>query len=95
MVRIHSNKIKLTERRIQWHCFFYPTAQLLLINLNYGLTHESITIKHQIEQLHKYKTNVPAVCSGLSVYETNIATIGEDGRLVLETNYYLISNYLN
>lgn len=66
--------------------FFNPTAQLLLINLNYGLTHESITIKHQIEQLHKYKTNVPAVCSGLSVYETNIATIGEDGRLVLETN---------
>lgn len=75
------------------HCFVYTlkpkkkhsihflsTVQLLLINLNYGLTHESITVKHQIEQLHKYKTNAPAVCTGISVYETNIATVGEDGR---------------
>lgn len=58
----------------------HSTAQLFFLNLNYGLTHESITIKHQIDQRHKYKTNTPAVCSGLSVHETNIATIGEDGR---------------
>lgn len=56
------------------------TDQLLLLNLNHGLTHESITIKHKIDNLHKYKTNTPAVCSALSVHETNIATVGEDGR---------------
>lgn len=56
-------------------------AQLILIDLNHGLTHDdSIAVKHQIQHLHKYQMNTPAICSGLSVYETNIATIGEDGR---------------
>lgn len=58
----------------------FLTDQLLFVNLNHGLTHESITIKHKIDSLHKYKTNTPAVCSALSVHETNIATVGEDGR---------------
>lgn len=59
-------------------------AQLLLIDLNHGLTNDSISVKHQIEHLHKYEINTPAVCSGLSIHETNIATIGEDGRFVIE-----------
>lgn len=62
------------------HSSFLRTAQLLLIDLNHGITNENITVKHQIDQLHKYEVNTPAVCSGLSVHETNIATIGEDGR---------------
>ncbi|XP_055325450.1 nucleoporin Nup43 [Sitodiplosis mosellana] len=69
-------------------------VQLLLINLNHGLTHESITVKHQIEQLHKYKTNTPAVCSGLSVHETNIATVGEDGSLhVLSSQGRIVKSF--
>lgn len=51
------------------------------MDLNHGLANDdNIAVKHQIEHLHKYQTNTPAICSGLSVYETNIATIGEDGR---------------
>lgn len=44
------------------------------------MTHEDITVKHKVENLHKFKTNAPAVCTGISIHETNIATVGEDGR---------------
>lgn len=59
---------------------FLRAAQLYLIDMNHGITQDSITVKHKIEHLHKYEVNTPAVCSGLSVHGTNIATIGEDGR---------------
>lgn len=55
-------------------------AQLILINLNQNMTQENITVKHQVDNLHKFKTNVPAACTGISIHETNIATVGEDGR---------------
>lgn len=64
---------------LQYFSFVF-SVQLYLVNLNHGLTNESITIKHKIEQLHKYKTGTPAVCSGMAVHESNIATVGEDGR---------------
>lgn len=55
-------------------------AQLLFINLSKSLTHAEIEEKHRIDNLHKFKTGVPAVCSAISVFDTNIATVGEDGR---------------
>lgn len=56
------------------------SAQILLLSLDRNLTNEDITVKHQIENLHKYSENSPAICSDISVHETNIATVGEDGR---------------
>lgn len=60
--------------------FEFWAAQLLLINLNQNMTHEDITLKHHVDNLHKFKTNVPAICTGVSIHGTNIATVGEDGR---------------
>ena len=37
------------------------------------------------EKLHYYKTKEPSPCTGLACFEEDIATIGEDGRIVLLT----------
>lgn len=55
-------------------------AQVLTLTLDRNVTGETIAIKNRIENLHKYSDGSPAICSGISVHETNIATVGEDGR---------------
>lgn len=62
------------------HHLGYFAAQVMLLTLERNVTNETITIKHTIENLHKYSANIPAICSAVSVHETNIATVGEDGR---------------
>lgn len=57
------------------------TAQLLFINLNNQVSQNNLTVKNEVSDLHKYQYNdAPAVCTGLSVHDLNIATAGEDGR---------------
>lgn len=59
---------------------FNFVAQLLFINYNTNVSQNNLTQKHQLENLHKYENNLPAACTGLSIHELNIATVGEDGR---------------
>lgn len=63
-------------------CFLH-LAQILLINLNNQVNQNHLTVTKQVDNLHKYPhNNAPAVCTGLSVHDLNIATVGEDGRQV-------------
>lgn len=62
-------------------CFYlYLAAQLLFLHLNPNASQNNLTQKHQIENLHKFGNGSSAICTGLSIHELNIATVGEDGR---------------
>lgn len=45
------------------------------------LESRNITVNTIFEEAHKYSNGVVAPCTALSCFETDIATVGEDGRL--------------
>ncbi|GLV31898.1 Nucleoporin 43kD [Carabus blaptoides fortunei] len=49
---------------------------------------EAVDIKEQVnwKQIHKFKNSDPTSCTGLSTYDEDIVTIGEDGRINLLTS---------
>lgn len=53
------------------------------VYLNRDLEKNNLHENFRFGDLHKFKTNDPAVCTGLSVFEDSIATIGEDGTINL------------
>lgn len=74
---LHSDRLR-PILSIQHYLF---SAQVLFINLNNQVSQNNLTVKNQVGNLHKYPCNdAPAVCTGLSVHDLNIATVGEDGR---------------
>lgn len=56
------------------------SAQVIFFHLNPNVSQGNLTQKHQLENLHKYDNQSAAVCTGLSIHELNIATVGEDGK---------------
>lgn len=58
----------------------------LLRVTDYG--NEAVDIKEQVnwKQIHKFKNSDPTSCTGLSTYDEDIVTIGEDGRINLLTS---------
>lgn len=53
------------------------------IYLNRDMERNNLNENFRFENLHKFKTNDPALCTGLSVHEDAIATIGEDGKIAV------------
>lgn len=51
------------------------------IHINRDLEGNNLYENFRFKNLHKFKTGDPALCTGLSVFEDNICTIGEDGRV--------------
>lgn len=51
------------------------------IHINRDLEGNNLFENFQFKNLHKFKTGDSALCTGLSVFEDNICTIGEDGRV--------------
>lgn len=43
----------------------------------------NLKVNSRFKNLHKFETGVPAQCTGLSVFEDAVATVGEDGRIVV------------
>lgn len=79
---VFSNRTTIcTERFHRFQTFSVFSAQVLFINLNNQVSQNNLTVKNEVSNLHKYAYNdAPAVCTGLSVHDLNIATVGEDGR---------------
>lgn len=50
-----------------------------------NVSKSSITVQHSWEKLHYYKTGEPCVCSDISCLDEDVASVGEDGRIVLLT----------
>lgn len=52
------------------------------------LGHEAVDMKEQVlwDKIHKFNNGYISSCTGLSVYEEDVATIGEDGCLNLLTS---------
>lgn len=51
------------------------------IYMNRDIERNSLKVNHRFKNLHKFKTGDQALCTGLSVLEDTIATIGEDGKI--------------
>lgn len=58
-------------------------AGVSCIYLNRDLESNNLQQNFRFKDLHKFKINDPALCTGLSVFEDTIATIGEDGTVNL------------
>lgn len=54
-----------------------------LIYINRDIERNNMRENHRFKGLHKFPTGDPALCTGLSIHEDCIATVGEDGRVVI------------
>lgn len=62
--------------------FFFFSGSLTLLNINENLAHNNLTEKRRLDRLHKFASNGDnAPCTGLSVSDQSVATVGEDGAL--------------
>ena len=49
--------------------------------INRDIESNNLKENYRFKNLHKFKTGDPALCTGLSIHEDTICTIGEDGRI--------------
>lgn len=55
--------------------------------INRDIERNNIRENFRFDNIHKFKTGDPALCTGLSLHEDSVATIGEDGKIgVLSLN---------
>lgn len=60
---------------------FANTGSLTLLNINRNLAQNNLTEKRRFDRLHKFVDGNNAPCTGLSVFDSDVATVGEDGVL--------------
>lgn len=53
------------------------------IYINRDIERNNMTENFRFKNLHKFPTGDPALCTGLSIHEDCVSTIGEDGRVVI------------
>lgn len=60
-----------------------------MLNINRNLASNNLNEKRRFPDLHKFASNnESAPCTGLSVFDTDVATVGEDGSLnVVSLNF--------
>lgn len=51
------------------------------VYVNRDIERNNIRENFRFKDVHKFKTGDPALCTGLSIHEDSIATIGEDGKI--------------
>lgn len=51
--------------------------------INRDIERNNLKENFRFKNLHKFKTGDPALCTGLSIYEDTICTVGEDGRITV------------
>lgn len=52
-----------------------------LIWINRDIEKNNLNETSRFQNLHKFKTGDPALCTGLSIHDDSVATIGEDGKI--------------
>lgn len=53
--------------------------------INRDLERDNLRQSFRFDNLHKFKTGDAALCTGLSIFEDSIATIGEDGKVAVSS----------
>lgn len=53
------------------------------IYMNRDMERNNLKMNSRFKNLHKFDTGLAAQCTGLSVFEDSVATVGEDGRIVV------------
>lgn len=51
--------------------------------INRDMQRNNLRVNHHFKDLHKFRTGDPALCTGVSIHEDSLATIGEDGRVTV------------
>lgn len=51
--------------------------------INRDMEKNNLRVNHRFNNLHKFKTGDPALCTGVSIHGDSLATIGEDGRVTI------------
>lgn len=71
--------------------FVFVAGPVLIVNVNRNLLQDNLAKRHTFTDLHKFKT-AAAPCTALAVFESDIATVGEDGTWVhtVDTSVFAI-----
>lgn len=51
--------------------------------INRDIERNNLRENHRFKNVHKFKTGDPALCTGLSIHEDTVCTIGEDGKIAV------------
>lgn len=51
--------------------------------INRDIERNNLHENYRFKNIHKFKTGDPALCTGLSIHEGTISTVGEDGRIAV------------
>lgn len=51
--------------------------------INRDIERDNLRENCRFENLHKFKTGDPALCTGISIHEDSVCSIGEDGRIAV------------
>ena len=73
------------------------TGNVSLIYMNKDKERDNIKVNYRFDDLHRFSTGETAACTGISIHDENIASVGEDGNVFVmnANNHKIVHKYVN